>query len=99
MITVDVPTLEERVLTEDGMRVLEIVAEKQKSHLVAHLHHINRKMGYFRGRDMHPATQKLECCGYIELVKRVEVAGLGQNKGYKLTEKGWQALGGKPIWM
>lgn len=99
MGTVYVPPLEERVLTAESLRVLEVIAQKQKSHLVAHLHHINRKMKYFRDRQMHPATQMLECCGYIELVKRVEVAGLGQNKGYKLTDKGWEVIGGKPIWM
>lgn len=99
MGTVTVEPLEDRALTEEGMLVLQAIAKKQRSHLVAHLHHINRSVGYFRDRQMHPATQILECCGYIELVRRAEVAGLGQNKGYRLTDKGWDAIGGKPIWM
>lgn len=99
MGTVYVPTIEERVLTDESLQVLEVIAKKQKAHLVAHLHHINRKLNNFRDRQMHPCTQMLECCGYIELVKRAEVAGLGQNKGYKLTDKGWNVIGGKPIWM
>lgn len=98
MGTVYVPPLDERALSGDGVRVLQIVARRQKAHISTHIQDVNKGVGLFPTRSNDTLTA-LEIAGFVEIARRCELSGGGSNMGYKITEKGWQALGEKPIWL
>lgn len=96
--TEEIPSLEQRALTEEGMKVLQYVADRQRKCMPAFIRHMARTTGRNRN-NRSSAMEALATANLIIEITKGELAGDGKRMGYALTERGWEVAGNKPIWL
>lgn len=94
-LTEYVPPLKERVDTPMMRRMLEEIRNRQAgSGVELRVADLSRKLGLPR-ETVLPMVTVAENCGWVEL----KTCAVRAVHGIKLTESGWELVGGKPLWM
>lgn len=93
----NVASMEERALSEIGVKILHIIADRKKKHLDTRLRDIDRVMGSRTASGRRPDIAALANAGFIEHYGWD--VGSGMDYNLKLTKKGWDFVGNKPIWL
>lgn len=92
----EVRSLEDRALSEIGVKILEIVADRKRKHLDTRLRDIERILNRSADHRRTPAFALMNA-GFLEPFGWDTCSGMDYN--LKLTQKGWDFVGNKPIWL
>lgn len=89
----EIPSLDERILTEFSTKVLFLIAQKQEAMVPARFELMSK---HFKGcgQNYYKAIHALLNAKFIE-----EKIGVHSREAFTLTQKGWAVVGGKPMWM
>lgn len=93
----NIASMEERALSEIGVKILHIIADRKRKHLDTRLRDIERALGVRASNGRRPNTMALANAGFIEQFGWD--IGSGMDHNLKLTQKGWDFVGNKPIWL
>lgn len=92
----EVKSLEERALSEIGVKILELIADRKHKHLDTRLKDIERALDRSADYQRLPAFALMNA-GFLEPFGWDTSTGM--NYKLKLTDKGWDFVGNKPIWL
>ena len=99
-IYADVPTLEERALSNGGRELIEYIAARERKNLPTGNVLVNRFMAR-NPRDRSTITHSLINASFLQaehVLSTTNVAKPGNLTLYRLTDKAWKLVGDRPIW-
>lgn len=92
----EVKSLDERALSATGIEIMELIANRKRKHLETRLKDIERALKRSADHRRLPAFALMNA-GFLEPFGWDSGSGMDYN--LRLTDKGWDFVGGKPLWM